>query len=332
MKKRNDHLRVGLFVLGSIGLFLVLVVVAIGSRIGKQEKTYIVHFTETVKGMVVGSPVNFQGVRIGRVADMRFVSGMTEVSIAVDPDKAPIQRQTVASLDRAWVTGQVTVELKGWQKGGDELAEYGVIEAELSPAAVVMQSMPEVVIRATNILEDFAAVAKRLGVLLAEDSPLLEESIALLRELRGTNARVHDQILPRVEKLTLRVDEILPFASRALASFDQLTANADALLADPASRKAIEETSALLAAARQTLPQVARLGRELEVFLRGNRNEIRSALSSFASGMRELQDFARLMQKAPNALLFGYRTTEGKPDPRVAPEHGTPASPSGGKE
>ncbi|MCA8970648.1 MAG: MCE family protein [Planctomycetes bacterium] len=320
--KRKDHVRVGFFVLGSAVVFVALIVFAIGSRIGKKETSYFIHFSETVKGMVTGSPVNFQGVRIGRVRDMRFVSGRTEVEIAVDPTKAPIQASTVASLDRAWVTGQVTIELTGWNEHGEVLPEYGLIAAELSPGAKVLQSMPEVISNMTEIFGEFSRVAQRIGDLLDEDSPIITESVALLREARQTSTHLRETTLPGVETAFATIQKLEPEMRRVLASLDGAAGSLDRFVGDEDARRAVSEAVAFVERAKDALPDLVRLSREVETFLRGNRTELRTALANLASGMRDFQEFARILQRAPNSLLFGYRKSDAPPPnpPHAAPE------------
>lgn len=326
--KSKDHVRVGIFVVCSFVLFLGLVFGAIGAQLGNREAHYTVHFDETVKGMVVGSPVNFQGVRIGRVVDMRFVSGRTEVLIAVDPAKAPIQDNTVASLDRAWVTGQVTVELTGWKAEGMLLAEYGIIEAELSPGARVMRTMPEVATRATEILEDFGGVAHRVREILAEDSPWMRESLGLVRDARTALRALTERSMPGADAAIADLREILPRVAEAADAWQSVGKSADAVLKDPAMRGTVANAADALRVLRDRLPDFARVAREVEVFFRGNRGELRSVLSSLSTAMREISDVARVMQKAPNALLFGYRKNE-RETPRERLQ--VPAAPTGGR-
>lgn len=328
--KRKDHIRVGVFVVASLAIFLALVFGAIGAQLGEREARYSIHFEETVKGMVVGSPVNFQGVRIGRVADMRFVSGQTEVSILVDPSKAPIQDNTVASLDRAWVTGQVTVELKGWEADGEALEEYGIIKAELSPGARVMQSMPELAVHVAAILEDFGGVAQRLKVLLDDEGPWMHSVEGLLGDLRRSTQRVHRSTLPAVEAALADARRVTPKLERALEAWTTLAARAESVAGDPQLKSLAVEAGALLRDVRQRVPQLAAVARELEVFFRGNRGELRSVLRNLATAMREIGDVARVMQQAPNALLFGYRKNEA-PSDGVQGRPATPASPDGGQ-
>ena len=184
MHDRARRVKVGLFVIASSLLFVVLLALSIGSTLWKETVTYRIQYNETVKGMVIGSKVNFQGVTIGAVSDMRFADGVTEVVVEIDPRKAPIQGATRASLDRAWVTGQVTVELSGWDPEQPILPENGLIKSDLSLAASIVKGMPETLSRMVDLLEEYRGVGHNLNKLLRPE--VVEEAVELLQISKQT--------------------------------------------------------------------------------------------------------------------------------------------------
>ena len=72
MSKPANKTMIGLFVVGAI----VLVVVAIGvlgsGKLFKESIPYVMVFEGSVKGLSVGSPVVFRGVKIGAVTSIRM--------------------------------------------------------------------------------------------------------------------------------------------------------------------------------------------------------------------------------------------------------------------
>lgn len=342
MDTKSLNYRVGLFVLASGGLFLLLTVFAIGAHLTKAKRFYVIHFLESVKGMVIGSPVNFQGVKIGSVVDVRFVGGLTEVTIRVDPNKAPIQTATSASLDRAWVTGQVTIELGGWHPDGVSLPEYGVIEAELSPGAVVMQSLPEVVERVGEILEQFDGAARGLNRLMRSDSALIGEMTDALLAVERTGRRLDrllsDTNLDRVEHILGHVEtglgriqrETMPEVDVVLRRFSRVVGNLEALTEAAARVELPVAGRELMVALTRELPKLGRVSEELEVFLRGNRRDFAHTLSQLQSTLREIHGLARVLQTTPSALLWG--TTLPEEAKRHIRVPALPPAGSGGKE
>ncbi|HEY5672526.1 MAG TPA: MlaD family protein [Malonomonas sp.] len=69
-RKRVDPRVIGIFVIGAIILGVSgLVFFGPGGLLSKTER-YVLHFDSSVKGLNVGSPVRFRGVKIGQVKDI----------------------------------------------------------------------------------------------------------------------------------------------------------------------------------------------------------------------------------------------------------------------
>jgi len=92
--QNSRRFRLGLYVLGAGALFVSLLLFLAQSSFHGERASYFIMFDENVKGMVAGSKVNFQGVPIGVVADLRFQDGRTLVELRVDPTRAAIQDVT----------------------------------------------------------------------------------------------------------------------------------------------------------------------------------------------------------------------------------------------
>ncbi|GEM_PF-3160575 len=307
MKQRSRSFRVGLFLLSSVGLLFLLLFLAIGSSLRTEKKTYLIHFKETVKGMVIGSPVNFQGVRIGNVTDMRFSNGVTEVSIEVDPRKAPIQTVTRASLDRAWVTGQVTVELSGYEKDGEEVLEYGLIKASLSPTAQMASSLPQAMQGISSLLANLNRVTQRLGLLLSDAnldriSKMMDHSDHLMqtldRRLTKLMDRVEGKSLPELEGLLADSRTVLPSLRKTLGRAEALLSKPEVEAAFARSESIAKKLEATLDGARNASTQLGRL-------LGGNRLEWSGLLRNLRIAVQEFQGFIRALRSSPRALIFG---------------------------
>jgi paraquat-inducible protein B len=102
MSKPVNKTMIGLFVVGAI----VLVVVAIGvlgsGKLFKEITPYVMVFEGSVKGLNVGSPVVFRGVKIGSVSSIRMrADGATKaLTILVYADFDPSQIEVI-NVDKA---------------------------------------------------------------------------------------------------------------------------------------------------------------------------------------------------------------------------------------
>lgn len=315
------RLRVGLLVLGTGGLFVALLLVIAGSSMHRDVRSYFVSFDESVKGMVVGSKVNFQGVPIGAVADIRFDAGHTLVEIRVDPNKATLQESTRARLDRLLVTGQVTIELEGYEAGSKELADGATIRSQrLDPIEELKSSLPEIL--------------QKVDILIDRATSLVARSEHLLGPENGARIeRILDATAVALEALPKEIEATGSELRATIAAYRPVAEDARALLAN-LSEVAAEDISPTMGATREMLASVSRTAAALEAsavgierltqeaagILGGNRGALRVLLTNANDAMRELRAFARQVRTTPQSLVFGVE------DGEIA----VPASPSGG--
>ena len=105
MSKEPNYFRIGLFVLGTIGLVLIGLVAVCADNVGDDAIRMETYLNESVMGLSVGAELTHRGVPIGRVERIAFVAseyGMAigsedlerfgryvMVVVAVDPKKVP---------------------------------------------------------------------------------------------------------------------------------------------------------------------------------------------------------------------------------------------------
>lgn len=284
------HFRVGLITLLGGGLFTGLLLFILGSGLYAKSWTYFILFQENVKGMVIGSKVNFQGVPVGLVRDIRFADGLTEVEVSVDPTRAVIQEKTRARLDRLLVTGQVTVELEGWEQGSRPLPPGAVIQPRQDPLHSLTRSLPEVVEEVLHLFGKLEGTVDRLNDVLGDDNR---------RHLTG--------ILANVETMTAQLPQQLAALQReaqsATAAIERSLQQIDVL--GP-------EAAGTLTELRQSLQQLQRLGDlaqglgdDLHSLLGSARAPLLSGLQAFKVALGEVQGLARVLRLAPDSLLYG---------------------------
>jgi phospholipid/cholesterol/gamma-HCH transport system substrate-binding protein len=275
MAGRGRRFRLGLFVLGTGALFVALLVFILHNSLGRVRETYFILFTDNVKGMVVGSKVNFQGVPIGQVADMKFQDGKTLVELRVDPTRASLQDITRARMDRLLVTGQVTVELEGYGPQGRTLPAGAFIQPKEDPLHSLTASLPEVVDRAATVLA------------------------RLDRVLAGAETMFGPENQEHIAKLLAHTDA-------AMQELGEHTL--------PAATAAIAEAKGTAGSAQEAARAIAQLAgdargfvREAQALAAGVRGPAQQALTGMRTTLEELRALARQLKLAPDSLLFGVR-------------------------
>lgn len=132
MSKKANKTLIGAFVVGAIVLLIMSLVVFGSGKFFRRTNKYVLFFEGSVKGLAVGAPVTFRGVKIGTVKDISLVYDPTTrfafipVIIETEPYRikdAPLTREREnvqyliktglrAQLDiQSFLTGQLAVML-----------------------------------------------------------------------------------------------------------------------------------------------------------------------------------------------------------------------------
>jgi paraquat-inducible protein B len=69
MRKANKT-KIGVFVVGAVILLIAAILIFGSGALFKQSDKYIVYFDGSVKGLAVGAPVMFRGVKIGNISSI----------------------------------------------------------------------------------------------------------------------------------------------------------------------------------------------------------------------------------------------------------------------
>lgn len=105
--KRNAHpTRIGLFVLGALGLLVAAVVVVSGGGLFAQRERAVAYFEGSVYGLQLGAPVVFRGVRLGSVVGIGVVYQGQPGRFAI-PVELDIERDKIATVNGSTATVSV---------------------------------------------------------------------------------------------------------------------------------------------------------------------------------------------------------------------------------
>jgi phospholipid/cholesterol/gamma-HCH transport system substrate-binding protein len=276
----SRRFRLGLLALLSACSFVAMLGFVLQGVLRQNRQSFFILFDENVKGMVIGSKVNFQGVPFGSVKDIRFQGGKTLVELSVDPTRAEIQDITRARLDRLLVTGVVTVELEGYGPQGTPLRPGQFVAPKADPIHQLTTTLPELIPQVTSLLERTSTLVDRGNDLLADDNRAAFAS--LLRD--------GQQAASQLPATLRRADAALDALQRA---------------ADDARRDLLPSARAALEHAQTALADLKKLVGEAQAMFGSMRAPAFAALSAVRSSLDELRDLARQVRLAPDSLIFG---------------------------
>ena len=96
MSKQANKTVIGGFVVGAVALAVVGIIIFGSGRFFSKIRRDVLYFEGSVKGLNIGAPVVFRGVKIGTVTDIRLIYNPKSVSVQIpvfietDPDKFSI--------------------------------------------------------------------------------------------------------------------------------------------------------------------------------------------------------------------------------------------------
>jgi paraquat-inducible protein B len=132
MIRKVNKTMIGAFVIGALALLLIAVVVFGSGALFRQSDRYVLFFNGSVKGLSVGAPVIFRGVKVGNVDSINLIydeqSQQVLIPVVIDVElsrvmgipEAPgypdyhklIQRGLRAKLEiKSFITGQLMIAL-----------------------------------------------------------------------------------------------------------------------------------------------------------------------------------------------------------------------------
>jgi paraquat-inducible protein B len=289
MARKAQPALIGAFVLGAVLLAVAGLVLFGGSRFFRKTTTLVAYFDGSLDGLAIGSPVTFNGVRIGSVTDLRAVFNPRDTSI-----HTPVFLEIDASRLQEVGGGRIT-----FQKNDARLnlliarglrAQLHLESLVTGQLAVALNFYPNTPVRLTGLSKDYPEMPtipsnfERLTRTL-ENLPLdtlISEAIGAMRsiktlaqspELKAALTTL-DRALTDVDGLVRNVNsQVQP----VVTAFDETAATTRATMAEaqaalarltPAATAAIADYRALAQDARTAVAdadaQIVSVGASLQ--------------------------------------------------------------------
>jgi paraquat-inducible protein B len=98
MSKQANKTIIGAFVMVAVALLIIAITIFGSGRFFSARGAYVLYFGGSIKGLNVGAPVSFRGVKVGEVTDINVIfnpkdySATIEVFIETDPRRISIAK------------------------------------------------------------------------------------------------------------------------------------------------------------------------------------------------------------------------------------------------
>jgi phospholipid/cholesterol/gamma-HCH transport system substrate-binding protein len=313
METRAHYVAVGAFVLAVIFLAFVAVLWLGRTEFAEETKRYYIFFRGSVAGLNKGSQVQYNGIPVGRVIDIRVdPTNLEQIQITVEVDTSivNIKSDARAFLEANILNGIATIQIRGGTREATELLpqpghKYAVITAGRSELEEVKASLPE-------LLADLKATAHSLNDLLNESNrQAVSDVLQNFRSITGALVEPSREIGEIVENANKAVAELRSFFRDLDQSYTEkggLKEQLSQTLGD-ADRLAKNLTDA--SRQIQTLIQENRPG--IRSFTQGTLNQVGDLVTDLQRFVASVSRFAAELERNPPKLLFGDRREGYRP-------------------
>lgn len=256
METRANHLIVGIFVLGLLGLLLGFIYWMKNDASGPSGKNYHVIFDGSVQGLSEASPVLFNGIRFGAVRAIELLPEDTRkvrLLITVRGD-TPVRTNSHARVSQQGLAGSVAMEIT---PGTPDAAMLQPKQGEKYPVIYADAGSGSMFAGMSDAANQASALAIRVNNLIANNEDALRHTIAnleafttvmaerkddvagIVQDIRGLSARL-SEISVKVDAAVDRLagsaadhpDSVVSQVQQAASSFRQLMEKLDKSLGD----------------------------------------------------------------------------------------------------
>jgi phospholipid/cholesterol/gamma-HCH transport system substrate-binding protein len=313
METRANYVAVGSFVLIMLVGILVAVLWIAGVEFNREHAFYDIYFTGSVTGLARGSEVRYNGIRVGRVEEIRIdPRNLQQVRVTVELDQADLIRSdAVASLEVQGLTGGAYVEISGGSQNAPILVaeggqRYPVIASRPSGLQQVFASAPELLAR-------LGKISDKLSELLNEHNrAAISDILDNVRHVTAVaSARANDlgDAMSDTAAAMRSLHDTLATANQTLMQLRQLIgekgeARAALLSVDDASRKLDKLATDLDGLVQETRPP-------LRDFTQSGLNQLTQLLSDARTLVGELTRLSDEIERDPTRFFFGGNQREG---------------------
>jgi phospholipid/cholesterol/gamma-HCH transport system substrate-binding protein len=297
METRAHHVLIGVFTLVVVVLVVLFALWLGKTSLNRQYHYYDIIFTESVTGLSKGSPVQYNGIQIGEVSQLKLDPKdprkvLAQIQVAAD---TPIKVDTRAKLGLLGLTGVAYVQLSGGAQSSQPLMPtpsnpVPEIKSESSALTKLLASGSDVVTTLNGILD-------RLGRILSQQNA--DRISSTLENIDKTTTAL------AAEREDLRA--LVQQGAAAARDLYQTLAGANQLVNGP-GRETLDRAAAAMASlqkATQTLNELlAENQGSLQSGLRGV-GQLGPTMRDLRSTLRDIHQITRQLQANPAGYLLG---------------------------
>jgi paraquat-inducible protein B len=264
---------------------------SIFERTYTEKRYFILHFNESIRGLTVGAPVEFRGIKIGQVVDIKAQYNIETISpeITVLIETEPQRWEIIGELsgdDKDRWKKQVTKGLRAQLKTGSLLTGQLYVDLDFHPDA------PEAQLKFDGQYPEIPTIPAPLQIITARVNELLGKLETVPIEKIGKDL---GDTLENVKRLSESKEllEAVKALNGTLQETRQLVQKLDSNVA-PAISSTLDQAQKTLVSVEGTLGQDSPL-----------QHEMRQAVKDLGEAARSVRILLDYLERHPNAIIYG---------------------------
>ncbi|MDZ4181667.1 MAG: MlaD family protein, partial [Candidatus Cloacimonadaceae bacterium] len=281
MTSRSVKVRLGIFITLGLALLIIFFAVVAGNRLIQKRDIYYIQFENySVSGLQVGGAVNYQGIKVGRVDQIKIdPKDITKIIITISVDRGtPIKSDTEAVLVAVGITGIKAVEIRGGSNEARLMEPKTFIKSGSSmfdditdKAMSIAEKVDQIAANISNLTDEenrknIAEILNQTSLLLYDTRTNLSSTLASFHEIARNTSEVTAGLGANLDKLTNNLTKNLDdLTSTTTGNIDAMS-NATISTLNNVSSSATRNLDSLSIVTRKSLEDMtAKLSMELDM-------------------------------------------------------------------
>ncbi|MDJ0784691.1 MAG: MlaD family protein [Desulfosarcinaceae bacterium] len=262
------------------------------------KEYFVLYFNQNIRGLKVGAPVEFSGIKIGEVVDIRLEFDETDldfripVLIAVEPERVEVKGSPHLERDRV-MKALVEKGLRAQLRTGMLLTGQQYVNLEMYP------DLPPITLVRSGLYSELPTVPNPIEEITASAQKLLNTFNRFPLEAIGSDLQ---QTLAQLKSLTgdRQISETLASLRAGMANLERFTGGLNQELG-PRLISAVDRLEIAIAETGQLLQDVDGVVDPEGPLI----YQLTRTLKEMTQAARAVETMADTIERQPNALIFG---------------------------
>lgn len=309
MSKPANKTMIGIFVVVAIGLVVAGILILGSGKFFTDKAKFVMYFDGSVKGLVIGSPVVFRGVKVGTVTEIGMLFSKKDLSVLI-PVYVELGEADVTMMDDDSPSAKKRDRKEMLYEYLDALIRRGIraqlemqsfVTGQLQIALDFFPDKPARLVGGSSKYPEIPTIPTQLQELTkrVEQLPIEEIGRKLQSTLDGIDRMVNS---PETTRMVKSIGQAADETRTLIRDMDR---QIEPLIAS--IRKTSDETGATLKKIRIVAGAIENTtGEDSVVVYRLNR-----ALDELERAARSLRLLADTVEQQPESLIFGKKNLKG---------------------